>query len=93
MKIKTGSKRTWEILEVVELDGAWGETRPDTRQVVLKKEDPERIYTLIHEFIHVANFDEKLGLTERQVLGLEKWIKKIVKHGGFKKLKDYAESI
>jgi hypothetical protein len=93
MKVKTGHKRYWEILEVMELEGAWGETRPDSRQVVLKKDDPERLFTLFHELLHVASFDEKICLTEKQVLGLEKWIKKLVKHGGFKKLKDYAESI
>lgn len=93
MKFKTGSRRFWEVVEAPELEGAWGETRPESRQIVLKKDDPERLYTLIHEIIHAASFDEKLDLTEKQVLGLERWAKKLVKHGGFKKLKDYAESI
>lgn len=93
MKLKTGHKRQWEILEVIELDGAWGETRPETRQVVLKKDDPERLFTLFHELIHVASFDENIGLTEKQVLALEKWVKKLVKHGGLKKLKEYVSTL
>lgn len=93
MKFKTGHRRFWELLEVIELEGAWGETRPETRQVVLKKDDPERLFTLFHELIHVASFDEKVCLTEKQVLALEKWIKKLVKHGGLEKLKEYISTI
>ena len=86
MKIKTGHRRYWEVLEAYEL-GNLGESRPNERQIVLAKDDKERSYTLIHELIHCASFDEEIELTENQVRLLELWIKKFIKYGGIDKLK------
>jgi len=93
MRIKTGSKRFWEVLEAKELGPNAGESRPTTRQIVLLSDDSEKLFTFIHELIHVASHDEGLGLTEKQVLGMEKWLKKVFKHNDFKKLFEFCNSL
>jgi hypothetical protein len=84
MRIKVG-KHFWEIVTAKHLPGNDGETRFHEgtmvpRQIVLTENDPDMRYTLLHELLHAASFDQNLGLTEKQVLGIEKWFKKLERH-------------
>jgi hypothetical protein len=84
MRIRIG-RHFWEIVLVRDLPGNDGETRFNEgaivpRQIALRENDSEIRYTLFHEIMHCADLDEGLGLTEKQVLGLERWFKKFEKH-------------
>lgn len=84
MRIMIGS-HFWEVVLVKELPDNDGETRFHEgamvpRQIALAEDDQEMRYTLLHELFHAASFDQKLGLTEKQVLGLEAWFKKLERH-------------
>lgn len=62
------------------------------RQIALQEGDADMRYTLLHELFHCASIDEDLGITEDQVLGLEKWFKKLEKHQSLSSLLDaYGE--
>lgn len=73
----------YEILWVDDFkDGkTYGETRFDTHQILLKtnENDKETFHTYIHELLHAASEEYKIGLTENQVRKLEKslqdWMK------------------
>ena len=96
MRIKIG-RHFWEIVTVKELPENDGETRFNSgalvpRQIALCETDEEMRYTLFHELIHAASFDERLGLNEKQVLGLERWFKKFEKNHDLSELLDaYGE--
>jgi len=65
-----------------------GESRFDPKQIVLKKglTDKELVHVFFHELIHVSSDSTGAGLTENQVLALEKdllfWIKIIKNFNG-----------
>lgn len=84
MRIKIGP-HIWEVVICKELPENDGETRFHEgtmvpRQIALREGDEEMRYTLLHELFHAASMDLDLGLTETQVLGLEKWFKKLERH-------------
>jgi len=83
-KVKFG-KSTYEVLWVDAFpnEKTLGETRFDVKQIVLKKDDSakETIHTYLHECIHALEFEYDAGLTESQVVALEKGIKDILKKG------------
>ena len=84
MRIKIG-RHEWEVVLVKELPQNDGETRFHEgtmvpRQIALREDDEEIRYTLLHELFHAASMDLDLGLTEKQVLGLESWFKKLERH-------------
>ncbi len=51
-----------------------GECRPGTKQIVIKANEPksQQLSTFIHELLHAASAEDDIGLTEKQVLALEK---------------------
>lgn len=73
-QVKIGGQ-TYEIVWISEFfDGkTLGETRFDPPQIVLKTGESDKVTVLVygHEVIHAASDEEKIGLTEAQVLGLE----------------------
>lgn len=84
MRIKIG-RHFWEIVTAKSLPGNDGETRFHEgtmvpRQIVLREGDEAMRSTLLHEMFHAASLDEDLGLTEKQVLGLERWFNKLERH-------------
>jgi hypothetical protein len=92
MRIKIG-RHFWELVIARELPGNDGETRIHEgtlvpRQIVLRDGDTDMRWTLLHELFHCASEDENLGLTERQVRGLEKWFKKLERHRSLSSLLD-----
>lgn len=50
-----------------------GETRPDTKQIVIKSNEPpgQTVSTIIHEILHAIALENDFELTEKQVLALE----------------------
>lgn len=78
--IRITPKVAYELLEVEEFKdkATEGETRGDTKQIVVRKgQNPsDKISTYIHEWIHALDFENNVGLTEPQVLKLEKSIMK-----------------
>lgn len=83
-KVKFG-KNTYEVLWVDSFpnEKTLGETRFDVKQIVLKTGDSakETVHTYYHECIHALEHEYKVGLTETQVLALEKSLKDILKKG------------
>ena len=77
--VKITPKVSYEILFIPEFKDAktLGETRyQDVKQIVIKSGEPpsHTISTIIHELIHSIDIENKIGLTEKQVLGLEEGI-------------------
>lgn len=76
-------KTSYEVLWTEDFkDGATaGETRFDPNQIVIMKNMPtkETVLTLFHEFIHAVDHENEIGLTENQVLKLEKAMPVFVK--------------
>ncbi len=77
--IKTSSKDTFEILwsdNLCNASGAklYGETRFEPNQIVINKEqtDKDAVLTAWHEVIHAVDHSHEIGLTEAQVIKLEK---------------------
>lgn len=64
-------------------DSVLGETRFDTKQIVLKDNQPpkEKIHTYIHELLHAISEEYEVGLTETQVRALERAIYYVLKDG------------
>lgn len=62
-----------------------GECRLEPPQIVIKTEQPpgEKFSTFIHETIHALDFEDKIGLTEKQVLKLERGIFRMLKLNGW----------
>lgn len=81
MRIRTKWNRYWELVEIGDFQDkkTLGECRPTERQIVLKKDDPKKVYTLIHELIHALDIDFDLKLSHAQVYGLEKALEKLYK--------------
>lgn len=80
--IKVSTKKSYEVLHIEDFkDGlTYGECRFDPPQIVLKKglAPKEEFSTFIHELLHMASFEADAGLTETQVLKLEKVILKML---------------
>jgi hypothetical protein len=61
-------------------EDTWGETRFEERQIVLKSNLTSKLMTetYIHELFHAWSHEHGVGLTEEQVLSLEKAIPYII---------------
>lgn len=80
-KIRTKSRSSYELFWSTDFhfdqaDGSktYGITRYDPKQIVINSNqgDTETIHTVFHEFIHALSGDYEVGLTESQVMKLEK---------------------
>lgn len=73
----------YEILwcKQFENENTLGETRFDRKQIVLKEgQSPkETVSTLLHEVYHAASEEYEIGLTENQVIALEKGVYYLIK--------------
>lgn len=60
-----------------------GRTHLDSRHIVVSTELGPRmaVHTYIHEFLHAASEEYEVGLTEKQVLALEKALYFVLKPG------------
>lgn len=60
-----------------------GESRFEEKQIVINLNQPikEAVHTYFHEWLHIASFEYKINLTEKQVLNLEKGLKDFLKPG------------
>lgn len=69
------NRKRWEIVWTEDFyDGeTLGETRYETRQIVIKsgRPDKETVHTYIHEMLHALQGSYGAGLTENQVQALE----------------------
>lgn len=76
-------KRAYEILWTDDLVSGsnHGETRFDPAQIVLHNSpnSKEVTYTFMHEFFHAVSYEYDIGLTESQVLKLEKALPDMIK--------------
>lgn len=94
MRIRTKWNKSWNIVETDYFtnskgereDGQWGICDPNIRQITLRKDDPAKTSTLIHEVLHAIDFDYDIGLTENQVVKLEEAIMRFVKLNSVRKL-------
>lgn len=82
--VKIG-KNTYEVLFI---DGfpkdqeQLGESRfGDNKQVVINLNQPikEAVHTYFHELLHILSFEYNANLSEKQVMGLEKGLKDLLK--------------
>ena len=83
--VRVTAKRTYEVVHIEEFKGQFlGECRFDPPQIVLKKgQTPkEEFSTFIHELCHAISEEYKVGLTEKQVLALEKGLLNFLKLNG-----------
>ena len=83
-KIKLSSKDAYSVVIVPRFDNKKdiGECDPNAKQIRLvlgETSDREVVSTLSHEALHQINFFYDLGLTENQILGLEKALIKLFK--------------
>ena len=82
-RVQLKPKVFYEIVWVSKDDKApnVGETRPDNRQIVLElgHSDRETVHTYLHELAHAVSCEYELGLTESQVLTMEKSIYYLLK--------------
>lgn len=76
-------KMEYEVLYVDDFkDGkTLGETRFGPNQIVLKRSqnDKELVHTYVHEVLHAISEEYKVGLSEKQVLRLEKALTDVIK--------------
>jgi hypothetical protein len=85
-QVKIG-KSTYQILWVVEFPKdkeQLGESRFDElKQIIIKigQSNKESVHTYWHECLHAASEEYEIGLTENQVLKLEKFLPNILKNG------------
>lgn len=81
-RVEIGS-RWFEIIWIDEFkDGkTLGETRFDPPQIVLKtnETDKETVKTYLHEITHAVSDEEEVGLTENQVIGIERSLTYLLK--------------
>lgn len=85
--VRVTSKRDYEVTYIDEFKDVeqQGECRMDPPQIVIKAGDPigEKFSTFIHETIHALDFEDKISLTETQVLKLERGIFRMLKLNGW----------
>lgn len=81
--VKITRRVTYEVIWVDDFaDGeTLGECRYATKQIALLKsmKPVEMWMTFIHEVLHALSFHNDVGLTERQVLNLEKGIERMLR--------------
>lgn len=78
-KIKLSSKDSYDVVIVPRFDNSddLGRCDPNIKQIKLcieKQSESQIVSTLTHEILHLINFSNDLGITENQILGLEKGI-------------------
>lgn len=87
--IRITAKIAYEVLFVEDFkDGKTaGECRWDLKQIVIKNgmSKTETVKTFIHETIHAIDGENKIGLTETQVLKLEEGIYRTLRLNGWLK--------
>jgi hypothetical protein len=86
--IRITAKRDYEVTYIDNFKDdpkQLGECRWNPPQIVVKADQPigEKFSTVIHESIHALDFEEDIGLTERQVLKLERGIFRMLKLNGW----------
>lgn len=83
--VHTGYKNRFEVVWVDDFpDGKTdGETRFEPLQIAIKRgmSDKETVMTYLHELTHAADFSHEIGLTETQVLKIEKALIPLLKDG------------
>lgn len=77
--VQISRKAKYEVLwtdTIKEDSNLLGETRFDPRQIVLNKNQShkEAVSTYIHEAIHAVSEEYDVGLTEKQVRALERFV-------------------
>lgn len=85
--IRITSKRDYQVMYVDSFrdDEQLGECRWNPPQIVAKagQSDKEIFSTILHESIHALDFEEDIGLTETQVLKLERGLLRMLKLNGW----------
>lgn len=75
-RIKIASKAFYEVLLIKDFHGedTWGETRYDEKQIILKSDLTPKLTVEVfwHECLHAISEEHNVGLTEQQILDLEK---------------------
>jgi len=83
INIKLGRTTNYEVVFVEDFkDGnTLGETRTEPNQIALliNQSDKKMIHTYLHEVLHAISNTYEVGLTEEQVLKLEKAVYYILK--------------
>jgi len=82
-RIKINSKISYEVVWVDRFNdpSQVGECRFPERQIVIKKElsESDLIKTLIHELLHVVEYEAETPIPHKLVYMLEKWIYRLLK--------------
>lgn len=86
--IRITSKRDYEVTYIENFkdsDTQLGECRWEPPQIVVKVNQPagEKVSTVLHEVIHAVDFEHDIGLTEKQVLKLERAFFRMLKLNGW----------
>lgn len=78
-KVRTGIRKFFAIfwsdnLTDTRFTKLYGLTQFEPRQIIISKDqsDKESVYTAWHEFLHGLDHDQEIGLSEPQVVKLEK---------------------
>ncbi len=83
-RLEVNSKTSYEVLRITEFPAdkeQHGETRFAPNQIVLAEKWPvkEKVHTFFHEAIHMLDDTFDIGLSEKQVLKLEKCLPFLLK--------------
>jgi hypothetical protein len=85
--IRITSKRSYEVVHIDDFKNPeqLGEARQGPAQIVIKRgQSPkEEFSTALHEVIHAVDFENNIGLTETQVLKLERGLLRVLKLNGW----------
>lgn len=71
----------YEVVWIESFKDCVGETRPDTRQIVMEMghSDKETVHTYFHELAHAISCEYDMKLTETQVLKFEQSVYYLLK--------------